>query len=818
MIEYFEKLFDTSDYPARWHCGNWSSGEGWLHIVSDVATFGAYVAIPCVLIWFVRKREDVVFPKVFWLFAAFIFACGSVHLIEAIIFWHPIYRFSGLMKCLTAVVSWATVIAVVRIAPTAIRLPSLIALNERLQIEVNERRKIEERLNSILNSISDGVMVSDRGGNFEFLNPAAKRIFQFEESDKSYQERFRRYSLYADNGQRQLIGDDLPLLRAGAGELIQDMELVVRCPAKNLEVTIELSASPIADESQKRAGAVAVFHDVTELKHERSTRMETEARLAAIVDSMSDGVVVASGDGTLEMLNPAATTILGIANTNASKDQWSSAYGLYHPDTNELFAIEDLPLVKALAVASRVDQEMIVRNASLAEDVRIAVRATPIRNNDGNITGAVAVFHDVTDAKQIEIERIENLGRLRAKTELAAAVAEATQNTPDDNRPMLLAIAQWLDVEWIALATCTLDDIVEWLSMDAEGNHMSTCQFRKSEWVPFDCDQVSTQALKIEQIKTPDGVEWVNVIVCGLQRDEAIRGVLMVARSNQAFSEGDMLQLERLSVLVAPAVFTRQQLVESQHQRQAMEAHLNEAREQVDRLSRVNTLGELTAGIAHELNQPLTAIVNFTDEAHSLMNETLTKESIAEVASLTRKAFEQAVRAGDVLRSIRSIMRKQTGQRVEFDMLKLVRETTELLSEKTQHLETRVDCDPMSSAILLEADRTQIQQVLINLIDNAVTAVAGCERKEIEIRLSQKSDEVIVSVSDTGVGIETSQANRVFDAFYSSDTGGLGLGLKICRSIAELHGGRIEVANNADCGAIFSLTLPRTRLKKESVA
>lgn len=146
MNEYFYKFFDTSDFPARWHCGTWSEFLGWLHILSDIATCAAYFAIPAVLIYFARKRQDFPFTKLFWLFAGFIVACGTVHLIEAIIFWHPIYRVSGMMKFITAVVSWATVIALVRVIPKVMHFPSLAATNERLESEIKSRRETEKEL------------------------------------------------------------------------------------------------------------------------------------------------------------------------------------------------------------------------------------------------------------------------------------------------------------------------------------------------------------------------------------------------------------------------------------------------------------------------------------------------------------------------------------------------------------------------------------------------------------------------------------------------------------------------------------------------
>jgi signal transduction histidine kinase len=146
MWDFFSNLFNTSGFPPRWHCGVWTSGHGWLHILSDTAVFGAYTAIPIVLAFFVIRKRDVPFPKIFWLFAAFIFACGFGHLIEAIIFWQPMYRFAGVWKLATATVSWATVIALIPVIPKALHLPGLAKLNNELRGEVEERRRVEEAL------------------------------------------------------------------------------------------------------------------------------------------------------------------------------------------------------------------------------------------------------------------------------------------------------------------------------------------------------------------------------------------------------------------------------------------------------------------------------------------------------------------------------------------------------------------------------------------------------------------------------------------------------------------------------------------------
>ena len=139
-------LFDRSGFVPRWSCGEWSAPLGWAHIVSDMLTFAAYAAIPVALLWFVRNRPDVPFPGVFWLFAAFILACGTGHLVEAIIFWHPVYRLSGAVKVITAVVSWATVLALMPILPRALALPGLAKVNQQLQHEILSRSAAEAEL------------------------------------------------------------------------------------------------------------------------------------------------------------------------------------------------------------------------------------------------------------------------------------------------------------------------------------------------------------------------------------------------------------------------------------------------------------------------------------------------------------------------------------------------------------------------------------------------------------------------------------------------------------------------------------------------
>src|SRR5215813_10548169 len=142
MLEFFSQLFDTSGFPPRWDCGTGWAQEpavGWIHIFSDLAVFAAYTAIPLMLLYFVFHKKTGSFLPIFWLFAVFILACGTVHLLEAAIFWHPWYRLSALVKLITAVASVATVMALVPQMPKflSLRMP------EELEHEIVERKRAE---------------------------------------------------------------------------------------------------------------------------------------------------------------------------------------------------------------------------------------------------------------------------------------------------------------------------------------------------------------------------------------------------------------------------------------------------------------------------------------------------------------------------------------------------------------------------------------------------------------------------------------------------------------------------------------------------
>lgn len=142
VTDFFGGLFDTSLWPPRWHCGHWTSFHGWLYIISDLMVFSAYFAIPLIIVRYMATRTNSRFHKIYFLFASFILACGFTHLIDALTFWYPVYRFNALMRFITGVISWTTVYYLFRLLPVAFSLKTA----EELQAEIDQRKLAEEDL------------------------------------------------------------------------------------------------------------------------------------------------------------------------------------------------------------------------------------------------------------------------------------------------------------------------------------------------------------------------------------------------------------------------------------------------------------------------------------------------------------------------------------------------------------------------------------------------------------------------------------------------------------------------------------------------
>jgi len=249
-------------------------------------------------------------------------------------------------------------------------------------------------------------------------------------------------------------------------------------------------------------------------------------------------------------------------------------------------------------------------------------------------------------------------------------------------------------------------------------------------------------------------------------------------------------------------------------ERQNTEARLQELQSELVHISRLTAMGEMASTLAHELNQPLTAIANYLKGSVRMMQDRADDESRL-IRNALEKANEQALRAGQIIRRLRNFVARGESERRTESVTKLIEEASALalVGVKEQDVEVHFELDPNADHAL--ADRVQIQQVLINLIRNAIEAMAESERRVLTIATARGADNMIeIRVADTGSGISPENLEHMFQPFFSTKPHGMGVGLSICRTIIESHGGRIIVSANPGGGTVFRFTL-RAAAKEE---
>jgi PAS domain S-box-containing protein len=244
-------------------------------------------------------------------------------------------------------------------------------------------------------------------------------------------------------------------------------------------------------------------------------------------------------------------------------------------------------------------------------------------------------------------------------------------------------------------------------------------------------------------------------------------------------------------------------------ERKHAEDELRLAQTELAHVARVMTMGELTASIAHEINQPLSAIVNNANACGRLL--TRQPPDLEEVRLAIADIAQSGTRAAEVITHVRALLKKTTTARDRVDINEIILEVLALAGGELEknHISTRTDLLPDLTPVL--ADRVQLQQVVLNLVMNgieAMTSVTGRTRQILIRSQMHESGNVLVAVQDTGAGLDPSNASHIFDAFFTTKPAGMGMGLSICRSIVEAHGGRLSLAPNKSEGATFEFTLP----------
>jgi PAS domain S-box-containing protein len=522
---------------------------------------------------------------------------------------------------------------------------------------------------------------------------------------------------------------------------------------------------PVVDGDGNTIELIGTHLDVTEqylakeaLQKAFDEIKKSEDRLRLVIDTIPTLVWRARPDGVPDFLNQPALDYTGLSFDQAETG-WPRAF---HPDDKKGM------LVKWSTIrASGMPGELEARLRRFDGEYRwFLFRAVPLRNEQGNIVKWYGSSTDIEDRKRAE----EELRRSEAKLVEAQRVSQTGSFVWNISTGERVGSKEFFRI------------------LGYDQPHSVTFEMVLQRAHPEDRAFVE-QAID-RAARAGKDLDYEHRL---LMPDGSVKHVHVVAHAVRS----EAGQLEFIGAVVD--VTATKQAEEKLHKAQAELAHV----------TRVTTLGELTASIAHEVNQPLAAVVANAEACLRWLD----RESPDLVAA--RRSVEWVIndscRASEVIRRVRALAKKSDIEKVPLDVNDVVREAVVLVQRElsSQLISLRTELAPSLPMIL--GDRVQLQQVIINLVMNGIEAMQPITDRQRELVIRSDQDEmrrVHVSVTDCGVGISAEIANRLFNAFFTTKSSGMGMGLSICRSIVEAHEGRLSISPNEGPGTTVQFVLP----------
>ncbi|HYW82943.1 MAG TPA: PAS domain S-box protein, partial [Spirochaetia bacterium] len=406
-MDLFTRLFDTSDFPRRWDCGSWTPGLGWLHILSDLGVWSAYLAIPCILVYFVLRKKDMPFRAIFWLFGAFILACGTTHLMEAIIFWWPAYRLAGLIKLFTAIVSWATVIALVPLVPRALAMRS----PEELEQEIAERMRAEEALRGseqlfrqMAESIREMFWMQDGGWKRTlYVSPAYEEVWG--RTCQSLYENPRSWidTVHPDDREEVMVR-----LEQQLRGMSTDTEFRVARPDGTLR-WVRCHAFPIKDHAGEVYRVAGLAEDITARKQAQEALRESEERFRGTFENAAVGIAHVDAEGRFLLVNEKLCAIVGYTREELLARAFRD---VTHPEDLAANLEQFGALMRGEVPSFSLEKRYLRKDGSVVwGNVSLSIQ----NRSAGEPAYGIAILQDISELKKVE----EELRRASERLELA---------------------------------------------------------------------------------------------------------------------------------------------------------------------------------------------------------------------------------------------------------------------------------------------------------------------------------------------------------------------------------------------------------------
>ena len=549
---------------------------------------------------------------------------------------------------------------------------------------------------------------------------------------------------------------------------------------------------------------ISVVRDISDRKRAEEAVRRSERELRELIETIPAMAFVIGRDGSSEFVSRQWIEFSGMSAEQNTGENWAATL---HPDDRE----EHMAKWRA-AHASGQPFENEARHRDAQGNYRwLLVRAVPSRDDKGAIVKWYGALTDIEDRKSAEAllagERrlFEMIATDVPLKEIFNELCLIIQRQrPGTHASVLMLTREGHHLTVVAGPTLPegWSEQMEKLPVGPCAGSCGTAAYRGTLVIASD---IATDPLwdvpehRAAALSHGLRASWSNPVLCS---NGKVAGTFCIYYREQRSPTSQDLELIELATHVARVAIERDQ----------QEISLHEAQNELAHVSRVTTMGEFAASIAHELNQPLAGIL--TNANAGLRWLAGASPNLAEASEAIGRVVRDGTRAGGVVARLRALFKKADRAKEAVDINQAIEEVLILTQSEVRRNKVLLRMDLAGDLPPVTGDRVQIQQVALNLILNAIEAMSTVDERKRELRVGTQSgedDQIRVVVQDSGVGFDPINAERIFDAFHTTKQGGLGLGLTISRSIVNWHGGRLWAVPNEGPGATFQFTLSTCR-------
>ncbi|HUK61324.1 MAG TPA: PAS domain S-box protein [Stellaceae bacterium] len=479
----------------------------------------------------------------------------------------------------------------------------------------------------------------------------------------------------------------------------------------------------------------------------------------AMMESSEDAIVTETLDGIVTSWNRAAERMFGFT----AAEMIGRAVTVIAPGREE----ESARLRARIKAGERIAHHETIRQRKDGQTVAISLSISPLRDAVGHLLGAIRISHNITEERRLRLENAEREGLLLSILE----------TIPD----ALIVIDERGTIQSFSTAA---ERLFGYRADEVSGQNVKVL-------MPSPHQEHHDDYLHRYMTTGERRIIGTGRVVAGLRKDGTTFPMEL--------SVGEVTRAGR-------RLFTG--FVRDLTQRQTAERRIQELQSELLHVARLTEMGQMASGLAHELNQPLTAAANYLQALRRLVDRG-DESSLARARSAAESAVGQVARAGEIIRRLREFVKKSEPERREESIVSLIEEASGLALIGAREYGIEVRFRTASELPLAFVDKVQVQQVLVNLIRNAVEAMQASPRRSIVVETHLDGEGLIrVGVLDSGPGIAPEVLERLFQPFVTTKAQGMGVGLSLCRAIIEAHGGRLWAEPNPDGGAIFRFTVP----------